>query len=481
MPRLAPLALAVLAAAIWASPASAAPRLTPIGSFDTPVYVTAPPNDPHRLFVVEKEGRIVEVRDGQRIDPPFLDIVPEVASDGEQGMLSMAFAPDYATSGRYFVYYTAHRPGDSNGSILTVEEFPARRKLVQVQHPAHSNHNGGQLQFGPDGALYAGTGDGGSGNDPPNNAQIDGTGLGKLLRIDTVTGVVTEHAKGLRNPWRFSFDRLTGDLTIADVGQNYSEEVNFVPGTNAGAGLNYGWRCFEGFRRTSNSCATTAGMTEPVLEKPQSSTGFRAIVGGYVVRDPALAPLTGRYLYGDNYVPELRSAALTLPRVTDDAPAGLRVEGLTSFGEDSCGHVYAVSGLGPVYRIDGDAFTPCPEPAQAPDTRAPVLSVGGKRKQRVVRQRGVRIALRCDETCGATARGRVRIGKAKKRRRLRPATRQLAANTRAKATLRAPKKLRRRIARGLRRGRAVRITVTVTARDAAGNASVKRKRIRARR
>src|SRR5687767_5277745 len=138
MPRLTPLFLAVMTAAIWATPATAAPRLTQIGSFDTPVYVTAPPGDPHRLFVVEKEGRIIEVRDGQRVDPPFLDIVPEVVSGGERGMLSMAFPADYATSGRYFVYYTAHRPGDSSGSILTVEEFPTRRKLVQVQHPSHS-------------------------------------------------------------------------------------------------------------------------------------------------------------------------------------------------------------------------------------------------------------------------------------------------------------------------------------------------------
>jgi hypothetical protein len=480
MLRLASLAAAALAVALLATPASAAPRLTQIGSFDTPVYVTAPPGDPHRLFVVEKEGRIIELRDGQRVDPPFLDITPEVVSGGERGLLSMAFALDYATSGRFYVYYTAPLPGDSSGSIITVEEFPARRKLVEIEHPTYSNHDGGQLQFGPDGALYAGTGDGGSSNDPRNNAQTDRTGLGKLLRIDTATGIYTEHAKGLRNPWRFSFDRQTGDLVIADVGQNYSEEVNFAP-AGTGAGQNYGWRCFEGLRNTGLSCSTRTGMTEPVLEKVQSETGFCAIVGGYVVRDPALAPLTGRYLYGDNCASEIRSAALALPRVTDDSDTGLRVDGLTSFGEDSCGHVYAASGLGPVYRLDGDTFTPCPEPAPPPDTRAPVLAVGGKRVQRVARRRGVRIALRCDETCGATARGRVRIGRAKKRLRLRPATRQLAANTRTKAKLRTSKKVRRKIRRALRRDRRVRITVKVTARDAAGNATVKRRRIRARR
>ena len=471
MPRLAPLALALLAAAMVAAPASAAPRLTQIGSFDTPVHVASPPGEPQRLFVVEKAGRIVEVRNGRRIDPPFLDIVRDVASDGEQGLLSMAFAPDYAVSGRFYVYYTAHRGGDSQGSDITIEEFPARRKLAVIPHPDHENHNGGQLQIGPDGALYAGTGDGGSGNDPPNNAQNDMSQLGKLLRIDPATGAVTTHAKGLRNPWRFSFDRQTGDLTIADVGQNYADEVNFVPGTNAGAGLNFGWRCFEAFRDTRLSCSTRFGMTAPVLEKTQRDTGFRAIVGGYVVRDPSLAPLTGRYIYGDNYVPELRSAALTLPRVTDDTGTGLRVEGLTSFGEDSCGRIYAVSGIGPVYRIDGDGSNPC----------TLGLRLSAKKRQRVVRRRGVRVAATCDRDCSAKLRAKVRIRGVAKRLRLRPATRELTADTRTAVKLRATKAVRRRIARALRRERPVRITVTVTARDAAGNAAVARKRVRVRR
>jgi hypothetical protein len=480
MPRLAPLALAALAIALWATPAAAAPRLTQIGSFDTPVYVTAPPGDPHRLFVVEKEGRIIELRDGQRVDPPFVDIVPEVASGGERGMLSMAFAPDYATSGRFYVYYTAHRAGDPSGSDITIEEFPARRKLAVIPHPNRSNHDGGQLQFGPDGGLYAGTGDGGGSNDPDTNAQDDASRLGKLLRIDPITGVVTQHAKGLRNPWRFSFDRQTGDLVIADVGQNAREEIDFAP-AGTPAGVNYGWPCWEGTRKNTQAVPPCDPPDDvfPVLEKDQSATGFQAIVGGYVVRDPALAPLTGRYVYGDNEVPEIRS--VTLPQASDDSDTGLRVDGLTSFGEDSCGHVYATSFFGPVYRIDGDTFTPCPEPAPPPDTRAPMLTVGGKRAQRVVRRRGVRLALRCDEVCGATARGRVRIGRAKKRLRLRPATRQLAANTRTKAKLRTSKKVRRKIRRALRRDRRVHITVTVTARDSAGNATVKRKRVRARR
>src|SRR3954469_21336503 len=271
-PRLLACALAPALLAVAAPAASAAVHLTPIGDFSTPVYVTAPPGDPHRLFVVEKGGRIMEVRDGQKQAAPFLDISGDVKSDGsEQGLLSMAFAPDYATSRKFYVYYTAPRPGDGGGSVITVQEFQAaagnpdavdpasRRTILTVDHPTNGNHNGGQLQFGPDGQLYAGTGDGGSGNDPPSNAQNANSQLGKLLRIDRVNGGASIQALGLRNPWRFSFDRQTGDLIIGDVGQNAYEEVDFTP-AGAGAGINYGWRCFEGFHRTSNSCSMTTGM-----------------------------------------------------------------------------------------------------------------------------------------------------------------------------------------------------------------------------
>ncbi|MEA2494362.1 MAG: hypothetical protein QOJ29_2273, partial [Thermoleophilaceae bacterium] len=218
--RLPAMLAAVAAIAVFAPPASAALHLSSIGNFTAPVYVTAPPGDPHRVFVVERAGRIVEVRDGQVQDPPFLDISSRVKSGGEQGLLSMAFAPDYATSGRYYVYYTAARPastGDTSGSVITVEEFsPAEHHVVfTVDHPTNSNHNGGQLQFGPDGMLYAGTGDGGSGDDPPNNAQNRLVNLGKLLRVDPLSasaGTPELYAFGLRNPFRFSFDRQTGDL-----------------------------------------------------------------------------------------------------------------------------------------------------------------------------------------------------------------------------------------------------------------------------
>src|SRR3954452_16108736 len=202
-PRLLACALALALVAVAAPAASAAVHLTPIGDFSTPVYVTAPPGDPHRLFVVEKGGRIMEVRDGQKQAAPFLDISGDVKSDGsEQGLLSMAFAPDYATSRKLYVYYTAPRPGDGGGSVVTVQEVQAaagnpdaadpatRRTLLTVDHPAQSNHNGGQLQFGPDGLLYAGTGDGGGAGDQPNNAQNPSSRLGKLLQIDPASGAV---------------------------------------------------------------------------------------------------------------------------------------------------------------------------------------------------------------------------------------------------------------------------------------------------
>src|SRR4051812_23484970 len=263
-PRLLACALALALLAFAAPSASAAIHLTPIADFSAPVYVTSPPGDPHRLFVVEQAGRIMEVRDGQKLATPFLDISPDVRKGAEQGLLSMAFAPDYATSRRFYVYYTAARAGDPNGSVLTIQEFQAvagnpdkvdpasRRTVLAIDHPTNGNHNGGQLQFGPGGALYAGTGDGGSANDPPNNAQNQNSLLGKLLRIDPVNGGASIVASGLRNPWRFSFDRQTGDLTIGDVGQGAYEEVDFAP-AGTPDGLNYGWRCFEGFHRTSNS------------------------------------------------------------------------------------------------------------------------------------------------------------------------------------------------------------------------------------
>ena len=507
---LAPVALLLVAMLAPAS-APAAFTATPVADgFSAPVAVTGAPEDPHRLYVVERGGAIHVIRDGARVGAPFLDITADVRSGGEQGLLSLAFAPDYPASGKFYVYYTAPRPGDANGSIVTIEEFtrsadpdradPAtRRTLFRIDHPTNGNHNGGQLMFGPDGFLYVTTGDGGAGNDPPNNAQNLNSLLGKVLRVDPRGGtpyVIPAGnpfagagdaradeiwAYGLRNPFRASFDRQTGDLTIADVGQNRAEEVDFSPrGTDIGG--NYGWRCFEGFQRTANACDASqlAGAIEPALEQDRS-TGFCAIIGGYVVRDPALSDAVGRYVYGDNCQPQIRSAVLQKPRAADDKQLGVSVNGLSSFGEDSCGHVYMTALGGRVFRLDGDSPPmPCPEPA-APDTGPPTVRLSRARAQRALRQKGFVVAVTCNEPCGFSASGRMRVSGSRTRYVLRRVSKLAPAGRRVRVRLalsrRGTAALRRTLAR---RGRAS-VTVTILARDAAGNEATRKASIRARR
>ncbi|HEY4095750.1 MAG TPA: PQQ-dependent sugar dehydrogenase [Baekduia sp.] len=348
-------------------------RLVKVGEFDQPLYVTAPPGDRRRLFVVEQAGRIQMLRGGQRAGT-FLDIRSLVTSGGEQGLLGLAFAPDYATSGLFYVYFTGkdtkehlveyHRRTDDVAD-------PGSARTVFVHDDPESNHNGGQLVFGPDGLLYVGTGDGGGGNDQHGargNAQNLGSPLGKILRIDPRAadgrpftappsnpfvhraGALPEiYAYGLRNPWRFSFDRTRGDLVIGDVGQDAVEEIDFArKGTALGA--NFGWRPFEGTTRLFDEPAP--GARKPVLTKSHQD-GWCSITGGYIVRDPAVPGLAGRYVYGDYCKGQLRSARLSGGRATGDrAIAGLpTIEGLDSFGQDATGRVYVVSQSGPVYRF----------------------------------------------------------------------------------------------------------------------------------
>ncbi len=246
--------------------AQAAPTLAQIGEFSRPVYVVSPPRDIRSVFVVERGGTVRLLVDGTLRSRPFLDIRSLVSTgDGredERGLLSIAFAPDYATSGRFYAYYVSRQPPAARAGDLVVDEFrrsatdpeiadPAtRRTLIAVEHDDYANHNGGQLAFGPDAMLYAGTGDGGGGGDPLGSGQSLGTRLGKLLRLDIRPGAPLAPADnpfgaaapevwslGLRNPFRFSFDRLTGDLTIGDVGQNDVEEIDYVP---RAAGLGQG-------------------------------------------------------------------------------------------------------------------------------------------------------------------------------------------------------------------------------------------------
>jgi glucose/arabinose dehydrogenase len=353
--------------------ASRGVRLQSIGRFRSPVYVTAPPGDRRRLFVVEQAGRIMVLVGGRKRSTPFLDIRGQVTSGGEQGLLSVAFAPDYASSGRFYVYFT-DRAGDQR--VVEYQRASATRadagsaRLVLRMNDSEGNHNGGLLLFGPDRHLYIGTGDGGGAGDEHGargNAQNLGALLGKILRIDPAqagrapytipgdnpfrgrSGARGEvYSYGLRNPWRFSFDRRTGDLAIGDVGQDAVEEIDFVR-RGKGRGANFGWRPFEG-RSRYRSGESAPGHVLPVIARTHGA-GWCSITGGVVVRDRSLAGLRGRYLFGDICKPRIYSAKLSAGRATSVRRTSLRVSSVSSFGEDARGRVYAVSLNGPVYRL----------------------------------------------------------------------------------------------------------------------------------
>jgi hypothetical protein len=481
--------LALLLAGLAAAPSSmAAPRLTPVGSFDQPVYAAAPPEDPHRLFVVEKAGMVKVMVDGGA-PQVFLDIREEVDDDGEEGLLSIAFARDYATSRRFYAYFTAEDPAQGDGSRIKIVEFTrpeatpdaadpaARRTLVEIPHPTATNHNGGQLQTGPDGMVWAATGDGAV---DPNDAQDPGTLLGKVLRIDPASGAPPQiWASGLRNPWRFSFDRATGDLTIGDVGAGTREEIDFAPSGTA-AGSNYGWPCWEG---TTGPKCVVASHTPPVFDYDSTSFGC-GVVGGYVVRDPTLPTLAGRYLYADLCRSRLRSIALAQPSASDDREEELELGNMVAFGEDSCGHVYAVSIAGTVARVDDGPFTPCGgspgggdpgggDPGGGPpaDTLAPALEVSYARHQRLIAKRAAYLAARCDEDCGLTTEANARLRSAGRTRKwsFRPVIRLAPAGERPRLKLRLPKAMRDALARRVARGARPLVKAVVIARDAAGN------------
>ncbi len=351
-------------------------KLVGVGTFDTPVYVTAPPGDTRRIFVVEQGGTIRVITGAKRRARPFLDIRGKVINGGEQGLLSVAFAPDYAKTRRFYVNYT-DRAGTQ--SVVEYRRSASSRdradagsaRLLLRYDDEESNHNGGLVAFGPDKMLYIGTGDGGGANDQHGergNAQNLGSLLGKLLRIDPRrsggrayrvppsnpfvgrSGARGEiYSYGLRNPWRFSFDRRTGDLTIGDVGQNAVEEIDFAK-KGAARGANYGWRPFEGTRRNVQEPAPDA--VAPVIELSHGD-GNCSITGGYVVRDAGVPALLGRYVYGDFCDGRLRSATLSAGSAQGDRaiPGLAKVEQLSSFGEDARGRVYVTSLSGPVYRL----------------------------------------------------------------------------------------------------------------------------------
>ena len=349
---------------------SVALRLVASG-FDFPLYLTAPPGDA-RLFVVEKTGRIRIVRNGAVSPAPFLDISARVSSGGEQGLLGLAFDPQYATSGRFYVDYT-DRNGDTHISRFRVSADPdvadaaSEEVLLTVDQP-YSNHNGGQVAFGPDGYLYIGMGDGGSGGDPQGHGQNPNDLLGSLLRLDVsgATGYAVPpdnpyaagggrpevFSIGLRNPWRFSFDRATGDLYIADVGQNDREEVDVSTASSGGGrGLNYGWNRMEGTACYGATSCDRGGLVLPVTDYTHADGC--SITGGYVYRGTALPNLVGTYFYGDycnGWVRSFRYAGAQAgtPREWPTLRPGGQI---TSFGEDANGELYVMQQDGKLFRI----------------------------------------------------------------------------------------------------------------------------------
>lgn len=337
-----------------------------------PLHLSAPAGDP-RLFVVEQPGRIRIVAEGRLLEAPFLDLTDRVQSGGERGLLSVAFHPDYASNGRFFVNYT-DLDGDTRVEEYRVSEDPDRadptsgRLLLRVEQP-FGNHNGGLVAFGPDGMLYVGMGDGGGAGDPEENGQDTGTLLGALLRLDVdgaepyavppdnpfasdPEGRDEIWAWGLRNPWRFSFDVEEGTLYIADVGQNRYEEVNAAPADEAG--LNYGWNVMEGRHCFAEPECDTTGLVLPVLvyEHPDGCS----VTGGHVYRGDRLPAVVGHYFYSDFCEGWLRSFRLEDGEAVDRREWAVGDLGsILSFGEDAGGELYLLSANGRVYRLaEGD-------------------------------------------------------------------------------------------------------------------------------
>jgi len=337
-----------------------------------PLYLTAPAADP-RLFVVEKTGGIRIIKDGFLLETPFLDVTAKVSGDGEQGLLGLAFDPEYAANGRFVVHYT-DLAGNTVLSRFQVSADPDRadpasEQLILAAAQPGSNHNGGQVTFGPDGLLYLGLGDGGGSGDPEGRGQSLTDLLGSILRIDVRTGdpyttpadnpfVGNPAARaevwsyGLRNPWRFSFDRATGDLYIADVGEGQWEEIDVsTQADGAGKGVNYGWSVMEGSRCFRSPGCDQTGLTLPVFE--YSHQEGCSVTGGYVYRGSAIPALEGHYFYSDFCQGWVRSLRYAGGAVTDEASWPTLSPGgsILSFGEDSAGELYILQASGGVFKI----------------------------------------------------------------------------------------------------------------------------------
>ena len=371
-------------------PADTVIQLTPVlAGLSSPVFVTSAHDGSGRLFIVEQAGRIKVLEQGAQSTAVFMNIVSRVLSGGERGLLGLAFHPQYRTNGRFFVDYTR----TPDGATVIAEYHvaandagvadTAERVLLTIPQP-FANHNGGMVAFGPDGYLYIGMGDGGSANDPGRRAQNTDELLGKILRIDVdsssgtlpysspstnpffggIPGRDEIYAYGLRNPWRFSFDSVTGDLYVGDVGQNAREEIDIVT-----AGGNYGWRVFEGTRCTNNDtslCFNPAPYTRPIAEYDNraSSGGRCSVTGGYVYRGLKSSLPAGSYVFGDYCTGEILLLNRGVQTLLLDTTLNI-----SSFGEDEAGEIYVVGLGGTIQRIVNPTAPPPPPPPPPPTLR----------------------------------------------------------------------------------------------------------------
>jgi len=334
---------------------------------DRPLFLTHAGDQSGRIFVIEKAGRILIFQDGVQLEEPFLDIVQQVSSrDSERGLLGLAFHPEYAENGLFFINYT-----DLNGDTVIARyrvsddknqaDPNSQQVLLNIGQP-YGNHNGGMIAFGPDGYLYIGMGDGGAGGDPQGYAQNPNTLLGKMLRIDVDSGTPYSipagnapngrpeiWALGLRNPWRFSFDRSTGDLLVADVGQNQWEEINILP-ANLPGGLNLGWDYYEATHAFEGTPPEGADFIFPVIEYQHSGRNC-SVTGGYTYRGTQLPDWQGVYLYGDYCSGTVWGAIPDADGKWETVQLFRLEAAIASFGEDENGELYLLDLSGKIFKL----------------------------------------------------------------------------------------------------------------------------------